>query len=726
MKKITLILGVHNHQPVGNFGQVFEALYRQSYEPFLKILSRFPKVKMTVHTTGPLLEWLEENQPGYLQLLKQLTDRGQVELFTGGMYEPILSILPDRDKLGQIRLLTETLKKKFKADVKGMWVAERVWEPHLTRSLAEAGVQYIVMDDAHFKSTGLKEEDTFGYYLMEEQGKTVGVFPISEKMRYLVPFHDVNESIDYLRSVATEEGDRCVVLMDDGEKFGGWPDTYHWVYEQGWLERFLQALSDNSDWLTCATFSEFTGAHLPKGPLALPTGSYTEMGEWSLPAEAAEEYEGVRHEVRDRGEMPRFERYLKGGFWRNFLVKYAESSHLHKKMLWVSEKVERARHHLAKKGTAAQKAALTRATQALYRGQCNCCYWHGVFGGLYLNHLRFGLYRQLIEAEKELAPLLSKPAHGFHAEVTDFNKDGLDEIVLETPTFHALLEPSRGGSLRELDYLKHPINLSDSLTRRREAYHTKLLAMAREGQQSGQPASIHEMVRTKEPGLEHKLFYDRDLRTSLIERLVPLGTGVEQMMKVQYDEWSDFHKIPFAFKLLPPKKKGEALKLQLTADGFLRDGAAPAPLRLTKKLVFAPGGFHLTTDYRLENLGNRDLKFLFLAEWNLTLLAGDAPDRRYYVKGRTLASPQLNSVGEEGGVQEAGMMDDWLKLQVAFKTKTPAKFWRYPVETISQSEGGFERVYQGSCLLLGFEVHLAPQKSFEASVETSLKETGTK
>jgi len=164
----------------------------------------------------------------------------------------------------------------------------------------------------------------------------------------------------------------------------------------------------------------------------------------------------------------------------------------------------------------------------------------------------------------------------------------------------------------------------------------------------------------------------------------------------------------------------------LTADGFLRDGAAPAPLRLTKKLVFAPGGFHLTTDYRLENLGNRDLKFLFLAEWNLTLLAGDAPDRRYYVKGRTLASPQLNSVGEEGGVQEAGMMDDWLKLQVAFKTKTPAKFWRYPVETISQSEGGFERVYQGSCLLLGFEVHLAPQKSFEASVETSLKETGTK
>ena len=288
MKKVTLILGVHNHQPVGNFGQVFETLYRQSYEPFLKILNRYPKVKFTVHTTGPLLEWMEENKPEYLKLLGEMVKRGQIELFTGGMYEPILSILPDRDKLGQMRRLTDILEKKFKVPVQGMWVAERVWEPHLTRSLAEAGVKYIVMDDAHFKATGLREDETFGYYLMEEQGKTVGVFPISEKMRYLVPFQDVNESLNYLRSVATEEGDRCVVLMDDGEKFGGWPDTYKWVYEEGWLERFLSALSDNSDWLTCSTFAEFAATHPSKGPLALPTGSYTEMGEWSLPAEAAE------------------------------------------------------------------------------------------------------------------------------------------------------------------------------------------------------------------------------------------------------------------------------------------------------------------------------------------------------------------------------------------------------------------------------------------------------
>jgi 4-alpha-glucanotransferase len=722
MKKLTLILGVHNHQPVGNFGQVFEALYRQAYEPFLKILNRFPKVKFTVHTTGPLLEWMEENRPEYLKLLGEMVKRGQLELFTGGMYEPILSILPDRDKLGQVRRLTETLEKKFKVPVQGMWVAERVWEPHLTKPLADAGVKYIVMDDAHFKATGLREDETFGYYLMEEQGRTVGVFPISEKMRYLVPFQDVNESLNYLRSVATEEGDRCVVLMDDGEKFGGWPDTYKWVYEEGWLERFLRALSDNSDWLTCATFAEFAAAHPPKGPIALPTGSYTEMGEWSLPPEAAEEYGHIRHEVQDRGEMPRYDRYLKGGIWRNFQVKYAESNQMHKKMLWVSDKVEKARQHLSKKSSPKQKALLEKSIQALYRGQCNCPYWHGVFGGLYLNHLRFANYRQLVEAEREADALLPAPPFGIQAHITDLNKDGRDEIIIETDAYHALLEPARGGSLRELDYLKNPVNLSDTLTRRKEAYHTKLLAMANQAQGQGQPASIHDMVRTKEPGLEHKLFYDRDVRTSLIERLVPPNTTVEQLWKVQYDEWSDFHRQPFDFKVTEPKKKGDPLKVQLGAQGFLKDGGEPVPLRLAKKLSFTPGGFHLKTDYQLQNLGNRAVKFLFLAEWNLTLLAGDAPDRAYYVKGRPLADRKLNSMGTESQVDEVGMTDGWLKIQVDFKSSRPAQFLRYPVETISQSEGGFERVYQGSCLLFGHEVSLAPKQSFEVSLAAQLTE----
>jgi 4-alpha-glucanotransferase len=113
-------------------------------------------------------------------------------------------------------------------------------------------------------------------------------------------------------------------------------------------------------------------------------------------------------------------------------------------------------------------------------------------------------------------------------------------------------------------------------------------------------------------------------------------------------------------------------------------------------------------------------------EWNLTLLAGDSPDRNYFVKGRDLLHPRLNSVGEETGVTEMGMRDGWLELEINFKAAHPAKFWRYPVETISQSEGGFEKVYQGSCLLLGWEVSLKPGEIFKTKVVTQLLEKKSK
>ncbi len=718
MKKVTFLFGVHNHQPVGNFSKVFEDLYQQSYEPFLRILHRHPKVKCSFHVTGPLLEWLERYRPGYFKTLGEMAQRAQVELFTGAMYEPILAVLPDRDKTGQIRMMTDYLQRRFKAEPNGMWTAERVWEPHLTKNLAESGVKYLVMDDAHFKSAGLREEETFGYYLMEEQGATVGVFPISEKMRYMVPFRAVEESLQYLQSVATEEGDRCVVLMDDGEKFGGWPDTYKWVYEEGWLERFFTALEENSSWLASSTFSEFAAQRAPKGLLSLPTGSYTEMGEWALPAEAAVEYEHIRHEVRDRGELPRYDRYLKGGFWRNFLSKYAESNHLHKKMLWVSAKVEEARKRLPPKASPKQKATLDKALHALYRGECNCPYWHGVFGGLYLNHLRFAVYRQLIEAEVLAESLLPAPPSGLRILETDFNKDGQPEIVVESAHYHAILEPSSGGVLTELDYLQKPINLTDTLTRRKEAYHERLRAAAQAGGSQGGVASIHDMIRMKEPGLEHKLFYDSARRVSLTEHFVPDLTTVEQMMTSRYQELGDFRSGIFESKIQAPKKKGQGAQVRLSRLGTM-DGQ---PLRLTKNLQWRAGDFDLVAAYELKNEAALARNFLFLAEWNLTLLAGNAPDRNYFVAGRELAATALNSVGEEDGVTEMGLRDGWLELEINFRTARPAKFWRYPVETISQSEGGFERVYQGSCLLLGWEVSLKPGEAFKTVVETKLIE----
>ena len=56
--RISLALAIHNHQPVGNFGWVFADVFGQAYLPMLEALERHPGVQLSLHYSGPLLEWL--------------------------------------------------------------------------------------------------------------------------------------------------------------------------------------------------------------------------------------------------------------------------------------------------------------------------------------------------------------------------------------------------------------------------------------------------------------------------------------------------------------------------------------------------------------------------------------------------------------------------------------------------------------------------------------------
>src|SRR5512140_2022168 len=246
MGTINTVFAVHNHQPIGNFENVFEEAYRLSYRPFIDVLERHPSIKFTQHWTGTLLEWLIRKHPELIERMKSLVQRGQLELLTGSYYEAILAIIPERDRIGQIKKLTETIQSTFDYTPRGMWLAERVWEQHLVGSLVKAGVEFVMVDDTHFRHAGLKDSQLLGYYVTEEEGQVLDVMPIDKMLRYTVPFRPLRETLDYLRSVASEDGRRVVINADDGEKFGVWPKTYNSVYEQGWLESFCRMLEDES------------------------------------------------------------------------------------------------------------------------------------------------------------------------------------------------------------------------------------------------------------------------------------------------------------------------------------------------------------------------------------------------------------------------------------------------------------------------------------------------
>ena len=77
MRQVDFLFGIHDHQPVGNFGHVFKDAFERCYRPFLDVFSQFPAVKCSIHTSGPLLEWLADNEPGYLDLLRAMVQAGR-------------------------------------------------------------------------------------------------------------------------------------------------------------------------------------------------------------------------------------------------------------------------------------------------------------------------------------------------------------------------------------------------------------------------------------------------------------------------------------------------------------------------------------------------------------------------------------------------------------------------------------------------------------------------
>ena len=100
MSGVRLILALHNHQPVGNFDGVFEAAYRDSYLPFLDVLEGYPEIPFSLHTSGPLMEWLVERKPEYVARLKALVASG-----VGVSLLPALALRAHRDPRVTVRAL---------------------------------------------------------------------------------------------------------------------------------------------------------------------------------------------------------------------------------------------------------------------------------------------------------------------------------------------------------------------------------------------------------------------------------------------------------------------------------------------------------------------------------------------------------------------------------------------------------------------------------------------
>ncbi len=696
MDKLNFHFTVHCHQPVGNFDGVFREAYERSYKPLIKTLLRHPAVKFGLHISGPVWDWIGINEPAFIMDIERLVDRSQVELISGGYYEPILEILTDQDATGQIEMMNKFIRTRFKQNPKGVWLTERVWDPYLPVLLSGLGIKYTTVDDTHFYYAGLEEKEIHGYYITERAGHPLNIFPIQKSLRYAIPFKEPSQVIDILKGYRDTGTINSVTYADDGEKFGLWPGTYKWVFEQGWLERFFGELEKNTDWLSITTQGEDISMNKPTGRIYIPSASYEEMLEWALPVEAAIKFKAFKSSMSTIGVDECCNPFIRGGFWDNFLVKYPESNWMHKRMLSVSTMLANMENRIG--------LQLDDARLELFKSQSNCVYWHGLFGGVYLNYLRHAVYEHLLKAEA-LIDAHKPQSHSVSYTSQDLDLDGMDEIILKNNRLSLYIAPAKGGALVEIDERDHHFNITNVMTRRKEAYHELIREKQTNKLSASTPVTIHNMVNVKEEALEQKLIYDWHPRYSFVEHFLPSHVlELDRLYKNQYIDLGDFtleqHNVV----------KHEGNTVFLSRDGHLTmDSENRLPLRMEKSYRLFEN--RMETGYRLTNISNQRIDAAMLIELNLTLLGTD--DQRSIVINGT-DGQEIKGMADflkYGRIDSLELVDKWQKLGIKIATPSIASLFTYPIETVSASEGGFERTYQGTCFLLVYDLNLAPEES---------------
>jgi alpha-amylase/alpha-mannosidase (GH57 family) len=649
-ESVCLLFGVHAHQPAGNFPEVLEKAHALCYRPFLQTLHRYPQFKFAAHFSGWLLQWLFDRHPRDMALLREMVEKGQAELFGGGDQEPVLAAIPSRDRLGQLTALSDRLERLVGRRPKGAWLTERVWESSVVPALAQAGIEYVTVDDYHFLCTGKTVEELGGHFVTEEEGATLGLFPISEALRYRIPFAPAGETVDFIERLAVNGADTGAIYFDDIEKFGIWPQTHEWVYGKGWLTQFVEGVLASPE-IRTLHFDQYRAAAPSRGVVYLPATSYIEMNEWTLPAERAHAYASLVKQEKDHGRYERDKAFLRGGIWRNFLSRYGESNWMHKRTLVLSRRLD----------ALPAESRSDEMRELLYRAQANDGYWHGLFGGLYLPHLRRAVYNAIVELEARLDQLAPRPAFAR----LDADLDGVEELFLHNAIVQVVARCDADGALIELDSYSLRHNFGDTLRRREEHYYRKMhLGEHRHFQGEG-IASAHDRVSFKHVIEPDDIAPDPRPRSLFLDHWRQAESGA----------------VP-AYAAKP----GARIEFEGSCAG----------LALAKR--FGVEDNRVTVRYELK----AQVAGRFETELNLAMPSCDGPQGRYVFEGAIPGGfgEPLNLATMTTLSLEDGVLGGTLEVLCS----PPAALEARPHYTVSQSEDGFEKVMQAVTLRLSWPV----------------------
>lgn len=712
MQPIALVLYVHHTAADGVAADDARRRVDTVVAPLVDLLVEHPHLRVSVHWTGALLEWMDLHATDLLGRILQLVAQGRLEVLGGPWGSALLPALPERDAIGQVQAMNRWWRAHQDVRPRGIHLPHFGWDPAAARTLARLGLQYTVLEDAQFFPAVAAD----GYYLTEREGHALAVFAADTRAAQVLLEPSVGRFFEVL-ALRSRQGVRCVTVALPGERLAAGPDgeaATVWG-PQGWLRQLARKLADHAATVKGFTFSTALDRLRPTDR-AWPPPSITEpVAVAALGADGAAFVEAIAELGRGHDEaLGRAAAFLRAGSWEALLARDAELNRFHKRMLRASLEVLRLRNALREgKGERDPRfLALEEATLALYAGQHAGASVVGVAVGAHDARLRAWCHQQLLRAEQLVAHALGE-GDRLRWEQVDYDCDGRAEVIVRSPHLAAVVAPSAGGALVELASWQWG-NFLNARSRRDESWLAELehaaglprLVDAAEAEAApidaeslGDPRRPEPLV-VVEDDLAERVITDRHLRLSFVDRFLGADATRENVALGRFPEAGDFVGAEYQVLQLEGADQGAAV-LSMARDGNVTDGGSVRLVRLVKRYVFQRDLPMVDVRYEIGNRYHEPVRSRFGVEVNLCL---DGAPESYLVAGGRRCG--LDEDGEVVDATDIALVDPARGWRLVIQLQQPARLWFQPLTTAAPGPDGLAQAFLGTSLLFWWPVEL--------------------
>ncbi len=418
MNKVHISFGLQ----LSNYGTTIpdsiKEVYQLKYKKIISFICSQPDFKLSLFIPGIILDWLKKNHPEFITVLSEKTEQGQIEMLSGGFYEPIMPLIIPTDRVAQIEKLTTSIRKYIGKKPRGAFLQESIWDPSLISTFNTSAMEYTFLDYSLIPQRRTQPLATFTPHIVEDLGKTISVIPIHNDFKPNTQ-NDIHTYIKKLQSIKESTKEKIVSVFFDIDEF------IHLI-EINWFTELHTELTNYKDLIDFTLPNIFLKNYPSRQKSYIPAGSRTKIDSWE-----------VEPGIQQKNPL----KIANSPTARDFISVYNEAFNLYSRLVYTSMLVNQCRNDKPRK---------MAAREFLYKAQHYSNYILTGIGGVRDKKLLSEAYKNLLEAEK-----LYRQAINFTNNTTsvDYTHDGNKEYLSFFETFNAFIS-SQGGMIFELDVLK--------------------------------------------------------------------------------------------------------------------------------------------------------------------------------------------------------------------------------------------------------------------------------